>query len=379
MNKKECNEIKKLFSPANCAISRICGCYVDAEKNKKTELKNAFLSLPEEEAFKYFAIFRNGLSGTIGKNLLNMEFPIEAEKDGGTQSFMLKLRNSGLKDNELVEKFYDLVIDNFEYAENYYIILIHCAYDIPAKATDGSDMFDASDYVYEFIQCVICPVKLSKAGLCYNSTTNAIENGIRDWRVAPPINGFIFPAFNDRDTDIHSVLLYDKDGKNMPYGLIDGVLGCTVPMSAKSQKETFQNIVKETLGDKCDFEAVKLIHESLNDLLEETRDDPVQPVLDMSQLKELLENNGADLEELQEFENRYVDGHGPSLTVANVVNTKSFEVKTPEATIHVDPSRTSILESRVIDGKPYLMIAINDHMEVNGISVKPVSLKDRKG
>ena len=49
-----------------------------------------------------------------------------------------------------------------------------------------------------------------------------------------------------------------------------------------------------------------------------------------------------------------------------------------EATIHVDPNRTSILESRVIEGKPYLMIAINDHMEVNGISVKPVSLKDRK-
>jgi hypothetical protein len=378
MNKKECNEIKKLFSPANCAISRICGCYVDAEKNKKTELKEVFLSLPEEEAFKYFAIFRNGLSGTIGKNLLNMEFPIEAEKDGGTQSFMLKLRNSGLKDNELVEKFYDLVIDNFEYAENYYIIMIHCAYDIPAKATDGSDMFDASDCVYEFIQCVICPVKLSKAGLCYNSTTNAIENGIRDWMVAPPINGFIFPAFNDRDTDIHSVLLYDKDGKNMPYGLIDGVLGCKIPMSAKSQKETFQAMIKETLGDKCDFEAVKLIHESLNDLLEETRDDPVQPVLNMSQFKDLLENNGADLEELQEFESRYVDVPGPSLTVANVVNTKSFEIKTPEATIHVDPNRTSILESRVIEGKPYLMIAINDHMEVNGISVKPVSLKDRK-
>ena len=84
------------------------------------------------------------------------------------------------------------------------------------------------------------------------------------------------------------------------------------------------------------------------------------------------------MEELQEFESRYVDVPGPSLTVANVVNTKSFEIKTPEATIHVDPNRTSILESRVIEGKPYLMIAINDYMEVNGISVKPVSLKDRK-
>ena len=197
MNKKECNEIKKLFTPANCAISRICGCYVDAEKNKKTELKEAFLSLPEEEAFKYFTIFRNGLSGTIGKNLLNMEFPLHAEEEGGTQNFLLKLRDSELKDDGLIEEFYDRIIANFDYGENYYIILIHCAYDIPAKATDGSEMFDASDYVYEFIQCTICPVKLSKAGLCYNSMTNAIENRIRDWLVEAPVTSFLFPAFNE--------------------------------------------------------------------------------------------------------------------------------------------------------------------------------------
>ena len=175
MNKKECNEIKKLFTPAGCAIGRICGCYVDAEKNKRTELKEAFLSLPEEEAFKYFPIFRNALSGTVGKNLINMEFPLHAEKEGGTQEFLLKLRDSQLKDNTLIEEFYDRIIENFDYGENYYIILIHCAYDIPAKATDGSEMFDASDYVYEFIQCTICPVKLSKAGLFYNSVANSFK------------------------------------------------------------------------------------------------------------------------------------------------------------------------------------------------------------
>ena len=235
MNKKECNEIKKLFTPANCAISRICGCYVDSEKNKKTELKEAFLSLPEEEAFKYFTIFRNGLSGTIGKNLINMEFPLHTEEEGGTQNFLLKLRDSELKDDGLIEEFYDRVIANFDYAENYYIILIHCAYDIPAKATDGSEMFDASDYVYEFIQCTICPVKLSKAGLCYNSTTNVIENRIRDWLVEAPVTSFLFPAFNDRNTDIHSLLLYAKNGEQLPDTLIDEVLGCHIPMSAKNQ------------------------------------------------------------------------------------------------------------------------------------------------
>lgn len=382
MNKKECNEIKKLFTPANCAVSRICGCYVDAEKNKKTELKEAFLSLPEEEAFKYFTIFRNGLSGTIGKNLLNMEFPLHAEEEGGTQNFLLKLRDSELKDDGLIEEFYDRIIANFDYGENYYIILIHCAYDIPAKATDGSEMFDASDYVYEFIQCTICPVKLSKAGLCYNSMTNAIENRIRDWLVEAPVTSFLFPAFNDRNTDLHSLLFYAKNGEQLPDTLIDEVLGCHTPMSAKSQKETFQAIVEETLGDNCDFETVKSIHENLSELAEETKDEPVQPVLNKTQLKQLLENNGADPEKLQEFDSRYADvedGPETSFTVSNVVNTRSFEIKTPDVIIKVAPDKTDLVENRMIDGRPCLVIAINEHVEINGISVLPVPLKDRKG
>lgn len=164
MNKKEISEIKKQFSPANCAITRICGCYVDADKNKKTELKEAFLSLSEEEMFKYFEIFKKTLSGTLGKNLMNMEFPLDQEKEGGTQEFLMKLRASKLKDDQLIESFYDKIIENYDYPENYYIILIHAVYDIPGKTSDGIEMDDASEEIYEHILCSICPVKLSKAG-----------------------------------------------------------------------------------------------------------------------------------------------------------------------------------------------------------------------
>ena len=151
MNKKEILEIRKQFTPANCAITRICGCYVDHEKNKKMESKEAFLSLPEEEAFKYFDIFKKTLSGTVGKNMLNMEFPLDAEMPGGTQEFLLKLRNSKLEDDMLLEEFYDKVIATYEYAENYYIILIHAMYDIPGRTSDDLEMFDASDEVYEYL------------------------------------------------------------------------------------------------------------------------------------------------------------------------------------------------------------------------------------
>ena len=102
MNKKDINEIKKQFTQDNCAITRLCGCYVDGEKNKKTELKEAFLSLPEEEIFKYFEIFKKALSGTVGRNLINMEFPLQTEEEGGTQEFLLKLRDSQLAETEIL-------------------------------------------------------------------------------------------------------------------------------------------------------------------------------------------------------------------------------------------------------------------------------------
>ena len=339
------------------------------------------MSLPEEEAFKYFTIFRSGLSGTVGKNLINMEFPLAAEAEGGTQNFLLKLRDSELKDDGLIEEFYDKIIEHYDYGENYYIILVHCAYDIPAKATDGMEMFDASDYVYEFIQCTICPVKLSKAGLCYNSVTNVIENRTRDWLVEAPIQGFLFPAFNDRNTDIHGLLYYIKKPEDMPEELIDQVLGCRIPMSAKEQKETFQAIVEDTLGESCDFETVKNIHENLSELLEETKDEPVPLTLDKVQVKQLLENNGASQEKLEELEERYSqagDEAPAPFVVSNVVNAKSFDIKTPDVSIKVAPDKTHLVETRMVDGRPCIVITINEHVEINGIAVRPIAA-EKKG
>ena len=168
MNKKEISELKKQFTPDNCTISRICGCYVDSEKEKRLEMRESFLSLSDEEMFKYFEIFKKTLSGTIGKNLLNLEFPLKAEAEDGEQEFLLRLKNSRLTDDALVDECYDKIIEHYYNAENYFIILVHAAYDVPGKAKDNTEMFDSSDEVYEYILCCICPVRLSKAGLCYN-------------------------------------------------------------------------------------------------------------------------------------------------------------------------------------------------------------------
>ena len=374
MNKKEILEIKKLFTNDKCCISRICGCYVDGNKNKVTTFREAFLSLPEEEIFKYFALFRSSLSGTIGKNMLNMEFPLETEAEGGTQDFLMKLRDSHLKDDELLETFYNKVIDNYVYGENYLILIIDASYDVPGKASDGMDMDDSSDYVYEHLLCSICPVKLSKEGLCYNSETNAIENRVRDWLVEAPEHAFLFPAFNERNADIHSLLYYTRNSENIQSEFIDGMLGCVTPMTYKSQKETFSEIIEESLGETCNFETVKTIHENLTAFVDEHKEEPDPVAFDKMDVKRVLENSGVNTESIETFESNYDEtaGSRTSFMASTVVNPKSFEIKAPDVVIKVSPDRTDLVETRQIDGRTYLMIELTDNVEVNGIMVKPL-------
>jgi len=376
MNKKEVSEIKRLFNKNKCHVRKLCGCYVDAEKNIKTEVKHAFLSLDEEEMFKYINIFRSCLSGSLGRNLINLEFPIEQEETGGTQEFLLRLRDSRLEDDELIEQFYNKVIEYYEYAENYYIILAHAAYDIPGITSDGLEMDDASIYVYEHI----CPVKLEKSNLCYNAESNTIETTIRDWLVDVPAHGFLFPAFNDRNTDIHSMLYYTRKSENPNTSFMDNMFACRRPLTSKEQNGVFQTIIEQSLGDDCSFETVKSIHENINEMIEEQKDLPEPVILDKNDVKGLLVKSGIKEENLNDFDEHYErifhdedteTASETNLTAANITNPRNLEVKTTDVVIKVKPERSDLIETRIIDGIPYILIQVNEHVELNGVIVKP--------
>ena len=372
MIKTEILEIKKQFSHENCTITKICGCYVDGDKNIKTKLSESFLCLPQEETFKYFEIFKKTLSGTIGKNLINMEFPLNTEFNGGTQEFLLKLRDSELKNEALVDEFYNKIIQMYDYVGNYLILVVYAAYDVLAKTNDNIRNNDASDEVYNYIVCDICPVNLSKPGLSYNSQDNLFQNRIQDWVVGSPFNGFLFPAFNDRSADIHSILYYSKDSEALHNDFVNQLMGCEVPLSAGSQKQTFQTLIEETLGDDCEYEVVRNIHEKLNEIIEEHKDIPEPLTLNKAQVKNLLAESGVNEEKLKDFDMHYEEsaGENVSLVAANLVNTKVFEVKTADVIIKVNPECANLVETRMVDGRRCLVIEISDHVEVNGITVK---------
>ena len=376
MNKKEINEIKRQFTEANCTLNRIRCCYVDYEKQKKTELNEAFLSLPQEETFKYFDIFQKALSGTIGKNLLNMEFPLEQEQEGGSQAFLLKLRQSRLEDDDLVNTFFDKVIENYEYEENYYIILVHGAYDIPGRGSDGLDMFDASSEIYEHLLFCICPVKQTKAGLFYNQVHNIFEDRAGDWYVDKPAIAFLFPLFQDRSSDIHGLLYYAAKPETQHAGFAQEVLGCTAPLSPAVQKEAFNALVEETLGDECSYDTVVAIQEKIHEMIEARKEEPDPVVLGKSDVRRVLEECGVSNEKLGAFEEQYDlnAGEDTTLMASNITNTRKMEVKMPDITVNVTPEKAMLLETAEINGRTCLIIPLDADVAVNGIHVRNGSL-----
>lgn len=374
MIRKEINEIKAQYTLEDCGILRLCGCYVDGERNKITTFNETFLNLPDEEKHKYFEIFKKTLSGTPGKNLVDMKFNVNAYADEGARTFLSNLRDSGLKDERMLNEFYDRVINNYDYVGNYLILLINQAYDVPSVTADNIENDDASDEVYSYILCSICHVNLSKPGLGYDESENAFHDQKQNHMVDVPDVGFLFPAFNNRSADEDMTLFYTKDVGDFQHGLIDCLLDCKVPLPASVQKETFNALVQETLGDDASYETIMNIHENLGEIIEEKKAESSAPVMiDKTQMRDLLEKSGVEETKLERFEENFerAAGEDGKLVASNIVATRKLEVKTPDVVVKINSDKTDLVSTQVIDGRQCLVIQIDERLEVNGISVNP--------
>ena len=388
MTGNDIKEIKKQFSLDNCTIDHICGCYVNNEKEKQAVSRDAFMSLAEEEQHKYFEIFKKTLTGTSGKNLIEMEFPLAEEAAGGKQAALLELRDSHLEDDALIESFYDKVIESYDTVEKYYIILIHAIYDIPGMTTDMIINEDASEGVFDYICCAICPVKLEKGTLSYDPEENRIAEKVRDWIVSDPAHGFLFPEFNDRTADIHGVLYYTKKSEVLQDGFIDTVLGAMPPMSAGNQADFFNNVITETLGEEISLGDVMAINDNVRIMIRDHSDDPEPYLMDKKEIRKVFERSGIDNEVMEDFDWKYDEvvktvseeddpGEAPYVQATNVQGIKKIDIRTPDIVIKVNPERTDLIETRFIDGRECLVIAVDDRVEINGLEVHTIHRRDR--
>ena len=373
MNRKEISEIRRRFNLDKNAISCIRGCYVNEKREIVSMFNRPLMSFPTEEAEKYLAIFRRTLSGIPGKNLVDMVFRPDQVMDGEEHRLLSALRNTALKVEEGVQTFYQKVIDSLEMEGNYLILMLHDAYDVPFRTKDELKVDDASEEVFDYIMCAICPVKLSKPALSYYAEDNEFHDRELDWVVASPELGFMFPTFDDRAANIYNELYFTRDTETMHGEFISAIFNTDAPMPADEQKETFQALLEETLGDELSYEVVQTVHEQIRDMIEEQKSDKeAEPlVVSKREVSNMLQSAGVSEEHVAAFEQKYDEDFGATIDLGaqNIVNEKRFEVRTPDVVIQVNPERSDLLETRIIDGFRYILIRADEGVAVNGVNI----------
>lgn len=308
MRKKDLMEIRKRLKKDSCTFTRMCGCLVNQQKSILLTINECFLNLEDNSFFKYLEIAKKTLSGTLDNNLLNLDLSEEAKTDTGVQDKLIKLKKSALKDPQLINDFYNSIINNYDYEGNYLILLFHDCYDVITKTKDNAKL-DESEEVYEYVLCSICPVTLSKPCLRYYEDEQKIAPRVRDWIVEPPINGFLYPAFTDRSSDIDTVLYYTKNAKDTHTEFMEGTLGCITKATATEQKETFQNIIENSIGDDEKTKNVLMdIQDNLNNLVNDyPESDDDKPTLSQQDIEEVLEQSNLPSEITSKITEKYND------------------------------------------------------------------------
>lgn len=373
MNRNEYAEIRRRFNPDKNNITCVRGCYVDTKGEIISTFNRPLLTMPQEEAEKYLALFRKTLSGTPGKNLVEIQFdPFEAQKSENHQALMA-LRETCLKQDDLAEDFFTRVISSLKLDDNYLILMMHDAYDVPFKARDDVKVDDASEEMYHYILCAICPVKLSKPALSYYAAENEFHPREQDWVVGAPDLGFLFPSFDDRTSNIYKVVYYNRDINEPHEELTDGIFGTQLPMLAVEQMANFQSVLEEALDEDLSFDVVQTVHEQLRDIVDKQKTDKEAeaPVISKREVRALLESCGVPDRRIEDFETIYDEqiGAATDMNVESIVNTRQFQVRTPDVTIRVAPERSDLIETRVIEGTKYILIRADDGVEVNGVNI----------
>lgn len=373
MNRKEIAEIRRRFNPDKNAISCVRGCYVNEKHEIVSTFHRPLLSFPQEEVEKYLAIFKRTLAGVPGRNLIEVEFRPDQVMEGEAHGLLMGLNNTALTVDSGVEALCRKIIESLDLEGNYLILMMHDAYDVPFRHADEHKADVISEEVFQYMLVSVCPVKLTKSALRYCAEDNDFHALDPDWVVAAPELGFMFPTFDDRATNIYSALYFTRDAANLHEDFIDAVFNADAPMPAAEQREVFQAVLEEALEDDLSLDVVQAVHDTLRERLEENDRDKAAEPLEISrrEVVNLLESCGVPDDRLTAFEEKYDAefGEAVSLRAANVVEPKRFEVRTPDVVVQVNPERSDLIETRVIDGFRYILIRAEEGVEVNGVNI----------
>lgn len=366
MNRKDIAQIRRRFTPEKNDISVIRGCYVNEKREIVSTFAKSPLSLPQSEAEHYLAAFKKTLGGAPGRN----QFTLPVHLDDPTGQLLRRLQVGELKDEKDVEALFRAVIDHLEIEGSYLILAMHDAFSVPKKKALHTDAPEFTDEVFNYIMLSVCPVKLTKPLLTFFSDDRDFHTVEPDLAVAGPALGFMYPLYADGSADLSAAHFFTKDAEDIHADFIDGVFGAAAPASASDTRQTFYDVLNDSLETGLTFDVVQTLHENLTAQLADRKKDAAPLQVSRKEIASLLQSCDVPEAQLDAFQEQYLEQFGAvGIEAATIAEEKRFEVETETAKVSVDPGRSDLVTMQKIDGRTCIVIAAEGAVTVNGVEV----------
>lgn len=367
-------ELRRRFRGEKTSISRVYGCYVNSNREVISWLDASLGMMQQEEQEIYLTLLKKSLTGALDKNLIPITFSTQQVMVSEEHRLLQTLRQSGLQDQTAREALCAKIIQSMDMGDSNYLILLAAdSYDVPSRGRDDLEMEDASEQVFRYIVCSICPVKAPEMELRYMNEERTFRSCSTGHIAAAPEIGFLFPAFDGRAANIYGALYYSKNAAEIHQEVIDAVFHVEPPLPAPMQKEVFDTALQDALQQDCSFEVVQAVHEQVFTLLQDHKEsrDPESPAISMEEMETILQSSGVSAQQADAFRQQCTQQYGQDavLNPGNLVESRKFEVQTPEVKISVAPENSYLIETRVIQGRKYLLIPASGGVQINGIDV----------
>ncbi len=371
MTEKELREIKRRFRPEKSNIPKIVGCFVNSNKQIISRISQPIGVTDSVVSEKLLTVMKKTLSGSLGTNLTDISFSTRQVSESEEHKLLMGLVKSRLGDADLLERFYTRVTESVTFDSNYVILLASDVYDVFSYGRDGEE--SGSSEVFSYIICAVCPVKSMPEALSFRESDSLFHTLSASALLASPELGFMFPAFDDRKTNIYNALYYTRSIAESYKEFTENIFASEPPMPPKLQKATFNGCLADALADECSFEVVRSVHAQIGEMLEAHKEsrDPEPLMITKETVKSVLAGCGIDNEKIEKLDKSFDENFGKNaeLSPKNIVSVKKFEVETPEVSIKIDPEHRDLVSTQVINNVKYVMIRVDGGVEVNGINI----------
>lgn len=371
MNERELREIKRRFRPDRCNIPSIRGCFVNENKQILAKINQSLAMSGETSSERLLGVMKKVLSGAIGTNLIGLEFRTKDVESSEEHKLLMRLRSSGLSDDGALDEIYGRIIESVNIEGNFAILLAEDNYDVITRREDGGEA--ESSGIYTYVVCAVCPLKNVEGGLGFKEGDASFHALISSLVLQRPECGFLFPAFDDRQSNIYGALFYTRSIKDNHSELVKRVFGKQAPMPAAAQKVSFGEALAESLGDECELDTLRAVHTQISEMVQAHKEARIPEPLTLSAevLKSVALSSGVDPERAESLREKIDEsfGRGAAITPKNIINTKQYELKTPDVVIKVNPDRRDLVTTEMINGQKYILIKAEEGVELNGIAV----------